>query len=147
MRDGPTDRLQIAGCNKQCDGRDDEQRNVGDGNESELSDRDKPGKGKGKIASTVRDTVCQEREALKNTNKNVRSINQRVPPAKPTSSQRVNKSEANKNAGERIEGPEAWGRAKKRGDNKANKANKAVTSSTKRKTPEKGNSDWSSPER
>jgi len=112
-----------------------------------LSDRDKPGKGKGKIASTVRDAVRQEWEALKNMNKNVRSINQRVPPAKPTSSQRVNESEANKNAGERIEGPEARGRAKKRGDNEANEANEAVTSSTKRKTPEKGNSDWSSPER
>jgi len=93
-----------------------------------LSDRDKLGKGKGKIASTVWDAVRQEREALKNMNKNIRSINQRVPPAKPTSSQRVNESEANK-------------------ANKANKANEAVTSSTKRKTPEKGNSDWSSPER
>ena len=90
-----------------------------------MSDRDKLGKGKGKIASTVWDTVRQEREALKNMNKNIRSINQRVPPAKPTSSQRVNESKANK----------------------ANKANEAVTSSTKRKTPEKGNSDWSSPER
>ena len=100
MCDGPTDRLQIAGCNKQHDGRDDKQRNISDGNESELSDCDKLGKGKGKIASIVQDAVHQEWEALKNKNKNVRSINQGVPPAKPTSSQWVNKSEANKNAGD-----------------------------------------------
>ena len=101
----------------------------------QLSQQKGKAKGKG-VAGTVRDTVCLQNEALR---KNLRQPTERTTSTSPTDSEESSDDNDNDNGGRgwavRERQRSVVGR--KRANNKANKA----VASTKRKTPQKGNSD------